>query len=196
MKNAKSLSGLVSTGAGDERQTTGDLKRDLAETLALAVIGDSTNPGELTSVARDGTRGGRLRTLRYLDVQDQKDIEPVFRAAVKGRADALVVLGNRILNFQRKQVVDLATKHRLPASYARPEYIEAGGLMTYGTNYSELFRRAATYVDKILKGAQPGDIPVEQPKKFEFIVDLKAAKQESAYRSRRACWRGQVRVIR
>ncbi len=130
----------------------------------------------LTSVARDGTRGGRLRTLRYLDVQDQKDIE-VFRAAVKGRADALVVLGNRILNFQRKQVVDLATKHRLPASYARPEYIEAGGLMTYGTNYSELFRRAATYVDKILKGAQPGDIPVEQPKKFEFIVNLKAAKQ-------------------
>ncbi len=64
-----------------------------------------------------------------------------------------------------------------PATYARPEYIEAGGLMYYGTNYTDLFRRAATYVDKILKGAKPGDIPVEQPKKFEFIVNLKAAKQ-------------------
>ena len=115
--------------------------------------------------------------LRYLDVQDAKDIEPVLRAAAKGRADALMVLGNPILNLKRQQVVDLAAKLRLPATYTRPEYVEAGGLMTYGTNYPELFRRAATYVDKILKGAQPADLPVEQPKKFEFIVNLKAAKQ-------------------
>jgi putative ABC transport system substrate-binding protein len=68
-------------------------------------------------------------------------------------------------------------KHRLPATYSQPEYVEAGGFMTYGTNYPELFRRAATYVDKILKGARPADLPVEQPKKFEFIINLKAAKQ-------------------
>ena len=104
-------------------------------------------------------------------------IETTFRAAAKGRADGLLVLGNSNLNAQRKQVVDLAVKYRLPATYTRPEYIEAGGLMYYGTNYPDLFRRAAAYVDKILKGAKPGDLPIEQPKKFEFIVNLKAAKQ-------------------
>jgi putative ABC transport system substrate-binding protein len=77
--------------------------------------------------------------LRYLDVLDPKDIETVFRAAAKGRADALLVLGNPILNAQRKQVADLAVKHRLPATYARPEFVEAGGLMTYGTSYNDLF---------------------------------------------------------
>ena len=99
------------------------------------------------------------------------------RAAAKGRADALMVLGNPILNSQRQQVVELAAKNRLPAMYPRPEFVEAGGLMTYGTNFTDLYRRAATYVDKILKGAKPADLPVEQPKKFEFIVNLKAAKQ-------------------
>ncbi len=87
------------------------------------------------------------------------------------------MLGNPILNNQRKQVVDLAIKHRLPAAYTRPEFAEAGGLMYYGANYNDLFRRAATYVDKILKGAKPADLPVEQPTKFEFIINLKAAKQ-------------------
>jgi len=117
--------------------------------------------------------------LRYLDIQNPKDIEPAFRAAAKGRADALLVLGNPILNRPntRKQIIDLAIKQRLPATYSRPEFIEAGGLMYYGTNYNDLFRRAATYVDKILKGAKPADLPVEQPSKFEFIVSLKAAQQ-------------------
>jgi putative ABC transport system substrate-binding protein len=73
--------------------------------------------------------------------------------------------------------VELAAKSRLPATYIRPEYVEDGGLMTYGVNIIDLYRRAATYVDKILKGAKPADLPVEQPKKFEFIVNLKAAKQ-------------------
>jgi putative ABC transport system substrate-binding protein len=87
------------------------------------------------------------------------------------------VLGNPTLNAHRKQIADLAVKHRLPATYARPEFVNAGGLMYYGTSYNDLFRRAATYVDKILKGAKPMDLPVEQAKKFEFIVNLKAAKQ-------------------
>jgi putative ABC transport system substrate-binding protein len=112
-----------------------------------------------------------------LDVLDPKDIETAFRTAANGRADALLLLGNPILNAHRNQIVELAVKHRLPATYTRPEYVEAGGLMYYGTNYNELFRRAATYADKILKGAKPADLPVERPKKFELIINLKAAKQ-------------------
>jgi putative ABC transport system substrate-binding protein len=144
----------------------------------VAVIGNSTTPGDAQAIRETVLTAGSFEVyLRYLDVLDPKDIETAFRTAAKGRADALLVLGNPILNNHRKQVVELAVKHRLPATYTRPEFIEAGGLMYYGTNYNELFRRAATYVDKILKGAKPADLPVEQPKKFELIVNLKAAKQ-------------------
>ena len=146
--------------------------------LRVAVIGNSTNPGDAQALRETVLAAGSFEVyLRYLDVLDPKDIEAAFRAAAKGRADALLVLGNPILNNQRKQVVELAVKHRLPATYTRPEFIEVGGLMYYGTNYNELFRRAATYVDKILKGAKPAELPVEQPKKFELIINLKAAKQ-------------------
>jgi len=144
----------------------------------VAVIGNSSNPGDAQALRETVLAAGSFEVyLRYLDVLDPKDIETAFRVAAKGRADALMVLGNPILNAHRKQIVDLAVKQRLPATYTRPEFIEAGGLMYYGTNYNDLFRRAATYVDKILKGAKPADLPVEQPKKFEFIVNLKAAKE-------------------
>jgi putative tryptophan/tyrosine transport system substrate-binding protein len=153
-------------------------KEILPRLSRIAVIGNSTNPGDAQSLRETVLAAGYFEIyLRYLDVLDSKDIESAFRAAVKGRADAVLVLGNPILNAHRKQIIDLAIKHRLPAAYARPEYIEAGGLMYYGTNYNDLYRRAATYVDKILKGAKPADIPVEQPTKFEFIINLKAAKQ-------------------
>jgi putative ABC transport system substrate-binding protein len=82
-----------------------------------------------------------------------------------------------IIASQRAQIADLALKNRLPAMYGQPEYVEAGGLMFYGASITDLFRRAATYVDKILKGAKPADLPVEQPTKFEFIINLKAAKK-------------------
>jgi len=144
----------------------------------VAVIGNSANPGDAQALRETVLAAGSFEVyLRYLDILDPKDIETAFRAAAKGRADALMVLGNPILNAHRKQIVDLAVKQRLPATYTRPEFIEAGGLMYYGTNYNDLYRRAATYVDKILKGAKPADLPVEQPKKFEFTVNLKAAKQ-------------------
>jgi putative ABC transport system substrate-binding protein len=87
------------------------------------------------------------------------------------------VLASPVLNDQRTQIADLALKSRLPAIYPQTEYMEAGGLMSYGVNQIDLDRRAATYVDKILKGAKPADLPVEQPKKFDFVVNLKAAKQ-------------------
>ena len=116
-------------------------------------------------------------TLQYLDVLDSKNIETTFQAVSKGRADGLLVLAGGIIGAQRTQVIDLAVKNRLPAIYHEPGYVEAGGLMTYGVNLLDLDRRAATYVDKILKGAKPADLPVEQPTKFEFIINLKAAKQ-------------------
>jgi putative ABC transport system substrate-binding protein len=115
--------------------------------------------------------------LQYLNVRTAKDIEGAFRAASKERADAVLVLSSLVLNSHRKQVVDLAVKSRLPAIYPLTEYTEVGGLVYYGANTPDLFRRAATYADKILKGAKPADLPVEQPIKFEFIINLKAAKQ-------------------
>lgn len=128
------------------------LKEIVPRLSRVAVIGNSTNPGDAQALRETVLAAGSIEIyLRYLDVPDPKDIETVFRAAAKGRADALLVLGNPTLNDRRKQIVDLAVKHRLPTTYARPEFIDAGGLLYYGTNYNDLFRRAATYVDKILK---------------------------------------------
>jgi putative ABC transport system substrate-binding protein len=115
--------------------------------------------------------------LQFLDVRGPKDIEPAFRAASKGRAEGVLVLTGPVINLHRKQIAELAAKNRLPAIYPFPDYVEAGGLMSYSANIVDLYRRAATYVDKILKGAKPADLPVEQPIKFEFIINLKAAKQ-------------------
>jgi putative ABC transport system substrate-binding protein len=105
------------------------------------------------------------------------DLEGAFQAAAKGRASALIAIRGFLFNRYPKQIADLAIKNRLPLMFERNEYVEAGGLMSYATNDVDQWRRAATYVDKILKGAKPADLPVEQPKKFEFIINLKAAKQ-------------------
>jgi len=173
--NITGLSALAPEMSGKQLEL---LKEIVPKLSRVAIIGNSTNPGDAQSLRETVLAAGSFEIyLRYLDVLDPKDIETVFRTAAKGRADALLMLGNPILNSHRKQIVDLAAKHRLPAAYARPEYVEAGGLMYYGTNYPDLFRRAATYVDKILKGAKPADLPVEQPTKFELIINLKAAKQ-------------------
>ena len=115
--------------------------------------------------------------LQYLDVFESKDVATAFRAASKGRADGVLVLAGGIFGAQRSQIADLAVKNRLPVIYAEGRPVEAGGLMSYGVSQFDLHRRAATYVDKILKGAKPADLPVEQPKKFDFIINLKAAKQ-------------------
>jgi putative ABC transport system substrate-binding protein len=115
--------------------------------------------------------------LQYLDILSPKDIETAFQAARKGRADAVLVLSSPVIFSQRTQIADLAVKDRLPVIFPQSEWVEDGGLMSYAPNYADLFRRAATYVDKILKGAKPADLPVEQPTKFEFIINLKAAKQ-------------------
>ena len=113
--------------------------------------------------------------VQYLDVLDVKDLEPAFRAATKGHAEAILVLQSAVFISRRVQIVDLAAKNRLPAIYPQTEYTEADGLIYYGANNADLSRRAATYVDKILKGAKPADLPVEQPIKFELVINLKAA---------------------
>ena len=105
------------------------------------------------------------------------DFEGAFQAAAKGRASALITIRGALFNRYPKQIADLAIKKRLPSMHERSEYVEAGGLMSYATSDAENYRRAAVYVDKILKGAKPADLPVEQPRKFEFIIYLKAAKQ-------------------
>jgi putative ABC transport system substrate-binding protein len=154
------------------------LKEIVPKLSRVAVLGDSANPGYAQVLREVELAAGALKVkLQYLDVPGPKDIEPGFRAASKGRADAVLALAGPVLNSQRKQIVELAVKNRLPAIYAQTEYTEAGGLMYYGANTPDLYRRAATYVDKILKGAKPADLPVEQPTKFELVINLKAAKQ-------------------
>ena len=154
------------------------LKETVPKLSRVAVLGASTRPGYAQSSRELELAAGTFAVrLQYLDVLSSKDIEIAFRAASKGRAEAVLVFGGPVLNSHRRQIADLAAKNRLPAIYERAEFMDAGGLMFYGASISEMFRRAATYVDKILKGAKPADLPVEQPKKFEFIINLKAAKQ-------------------
>jgi putative ABC transport system substrate-binding protein len=115
--------------------------------------------------------------LQYLEVRSPEDIETGFRAASKEHADAVLALPVPAFISQRRLATEFAAKSRLPVIYYAPEFVEDGGLMSYGVSIPDLFRRAATYVDKILKGAKPANLPVEQPTKFEFIINLKAAKQ-------------------
>jgi putative tryptophan/tyrosine transport system substrate-binding protein len=177
-KPGGNITGLATLSTENSGKQLELLKEIVPRLSRVAIIGNSTNPGDAQALREMVLAAGSFEIyLRYLDVLDPKDIEPVFRAVAKGRADALLVLGNPILNSQRQKVTDLAAKHRLPATYARPEYVESGGLMYYGTSYNDLLWRAATYVDKILKGAKPAELPVEQPKKFELVINFKTAKQ-------------------
>jgi len=154
------------------------LKEIVPRLSRVAILGSSTTPGDAQALREMELAAGAFGVqLQYLDVPAPKDIETVFRAAGKGRADALLVLASTVFISHRRQIVELAVKSRLPAIYFAPEFVEDGGLMTYSVSITDLFRRAATYVDKILKGAKPADLPVEQPIKFELIINLKAAKQ-------------------
>ena len=154
------------------------MKEALPKLSRVAVLGTSTRLGNAQALKEmdlaAGTFGVRLQ---YLDVLSSKDIEIAFRAASKGRAEAALVFGGPVLNSHRTQIAELAAKNRLPAIYERAEFMDTGGLMFYGASITAMYRRAAVFVDKILKGAKPAELPVEQPTKFEFIINLKAAKQ-------------------
>ena len=154
------------------------LKEIVPKLSHVAVLGTSTVPGNAEALKATELAAEALKLqLQYLEVRDRKDIETVFQTASKGRAEAVLALASRVLLTERTQVAELAVKSRVPAIYGESEHIQAGGLMTYGVSIADLFRRSATYVDKILKGIKPAELPVEQPTKFEFIINLKAAKQ-------------------
>jgi putative ABC transport system substrate-binding protein len=130
---------------------------------------------EMLKRAEVTARGLGVR-LQFLEARRPDDFDRDFSEMNKGRAGALTVLTSIMLFDERKRLVDLAAKNRLPAVYPWREAVDAGGLMAYGANLNDLYRRAATYVDKILKGAKPADLPVEQPTKFELVINLKTAK--------------------
>jgi putative tryptophan/tyrosine transport system substrate-binding protein len=173
--NITGLSTLAPEIAGKRLEL---LKEIVPKLSRVAVLGTSTQPGNAQALRETELAAGALGVqLQYLDVRGPKDIETAFREASKGRTQAVLMLTSAIFTSHRKQPVELAVKSRLPAIYDRREFVEDGGLMAYGVSLPDLDRRAATYVDKILKGAKPADLPVEQPKTFEFIINLKAAKQ-------------------
>ena len=175
---AENITGLSTLAPEISGKRVEILKEIVPKLSRLAVVGNSTVPGNAQSLKETELAAGALAVqVQYLDVRNPGDIETAFRAASKGRAEAVLVLTNIFFISHRTEIVDLALKSRLPIMYGAPDYVEGGGLMSYGTSRIDLFRRAATYVDKILKGAKPGDLPVEQPTKFELVINLKTAKQ-------------------
>jgi ABC-type uncharacterized transport system substrate-binding protein len=174
-RNITGLSRLAPELSGKQLEL---LKETVPKLSRVAVFGSSTNPGHALQLREIGLAAGPLGVqLQSLDVLGPKDVETAFRDASEQRAEAFIVLNGGILNSQIPRISEYAVKHRLPAIYPQAQFVEAGGLMFYGVDLTDLDRRAATYVDKILKGAKPADLPVEQPTKFEFIINLKAAKQ-------------------
>jgi len=155
------------------------LKEIVPRLSRVAVLGNSAQPGNAQTLREVELAAKAFGVqLQYLDILGPKDIATAFQAASKGRADAVLILvAGLVATSERSQIARLAVKSRLPMIYDRPEAMGEGGLMSYGVSTADLDRRAATYVDKILKGAKPSDLPVEQPIKFEFVINLKAAKQ-------------------
>jgi len=156
-----------------------EILREVVPNLSrVALVGTSTSPG-YAQVQKDVELAAKAFKVKLEnhDVLDSKDIETAFRAAIEDRADALLTLPSGVLISYRSKLIALATKDRIPAIYHDSQYVEDGGLMSYSESFTDLHHRAATYVDKILRGTKPADLPVEQPKKFDFVINLKAAKQ-------------------
>jgi putative ABC transport system substrate-binding protein len=147
----------------------------------VAVLWFGGGPGIQQKLAlKQLTAAASALKLQLVEIEtkiDPKGLESAFQTAVQKKADAMIAASARTLLTESKRIVELAGKYRLPAIYPQEELVDAGGLMSYGTDRADAYRRAAFYVDRILKGTKPADLPVEQPKKFEFIINLKAAKQ-------------------
>src|ERR1051325_6350704 len=173
--NITGLSSLAPETSGKQLEL---LKETVPKLSRVAVLSTSTNPGQALQLREIGLAAGPLGVqLQSLDVLGPKDIETAFRAASNEHPEAFIVFGGGVLVAQGARIVEYMVKNRLPAIYSSQPLVDVGGLMSYGVNATDLDRRAAIYVDKILKGARPGDLPVEQPKKFDLIINLKTAKQ-------------------
>jgi putative ABC transport system substrate-binding protein len=155
------------------------LKEAVPKLARVAVLYDSANANSVLAVKEvlpPAARALRL-TMQPWEVRAADGFEKVFAALNKERPDGLYVLGGPLMNANQKQIVGLALKSRLPSMYVRREFVDAGGLMSYEADIAESYRRVAYYIDRILKGAKPADLPVEQPAKFELVINLKTAKQ-------------------
>jgi putative ABC transport system substrate-binding protein len=173
--NITGLSSMTADLAGKRLEL---LREILPKLSRMAVLGQSRNAGNGIQLRETERAAATLGVqLQYLDILSVNDVETAFREASKARAEAVFVLAGPVFNPQPALLPQYAVKNRIPAAYPSSRFVEEGGLMSYAVNRADLDRRAATYVDKILKGAKPGDLPVEQPKKFEFVINLKAAKQ-------------------
>jgi len=154
------------------------LKEVVPSASRIAVFYHAANPTLLRQLKDiQDIAPGFHATVLPVPVKGPDDFDGAFATMKNEHAGALMILGSPLIGMNRRQINELAAKSRLPAIYTLKENVDAGGLMSYGTNFQELWRRAATYVDKILKGAKPADLPVEQPTKFELVINLKAAKQ-------------------
>ena len=152
------------------------LKEIIPRLSRIAALWNPEN--QLTAFKETQAAAGTLGVqLQSVEVRSAIDIETGFRAAAKGQAGAVTAMLSASMFSQRTRTAEIAAKHRLPTMHSQSLWVEAGGLMSYGTHFPDLWRRAAIYVDKILKGAKPADLPVEQPTKFELVINLKAAKQ-------------------
>jgi len=154
------------------------LKETAPKVSRVAVLWNSDNPGAAVVFKQTQAAAQDLGLqLQSQDMQSINDLEGAFKAVTRGAANALVLLASNPIGTRLRKIADFAIKNRLPSIHDRSDFVEAGGLMSYGTQLPDMSRRAASYVDKILKGSKPADLPVEQPMKFEFVINLKAAKQ-------------------
>jgi putative ABC transport system substrate-binding protein len=152
------------------------LKETIPAILRVAVLQNPTNPVHLSSLKATEEAAQVIGLhVQTLEVRDPSEFSSAFVAMTSERADALVVLGDPLFLSHRREIAALAVMNRLPTVHGERAHAEAGALMSYGTSAPDLWRRAATYVDKILKGAKPADLPVEQPTKFELVINLKTA---------------------
>jgi putative ABC transport system substrate-binding protein len=173
--NVTGLSSFSSELGGKRLQL---LKEAFPRVSRVAVLWDPANVANALWLEETKVAAKALRvTLQPLEVHAPNDFDLTFSAIKRERAGAVIVVRNPLTSTHRSRISDFAAQSRLPAIYSDSDFVDAGGLMSYGPNYNDLYRRAATYVDKILKGAKPADLPVEQPTKFEFVINLKTAKQ-------------------
>jgi putative ABC transport system substrate-binding protein len=155
-----------------------EILKDVIPKLArVGLLKPAGGSGRQLKQLRPAAQALKVKLEEIETQRDTKSLESAFQAAKQKQVGAIMTTSGRSFFAERKQIVELTVKHRLPAIYFQKEFIDEGGLMSYGADYVDLFRRAAVYVDKILKGAKPADLPVQQATKFEFIVNLKAAKQ-------------------
>ena len=155
------------------------LKETLPKISRVAALWNPANPifqAIQRREAEDAARALAMR-LQLVEARSPDEIDRAFEAMARERTRALLVLNDPVFTDERKRIADLSAKHHIPAVSGTLEYTEAGGLMAYGPSFPDIYRRAATYVDKILKGARPAELPVEQPIKFELIINLKTARQ-------------------